>query len=93
MKTCTREITYKGTFFSIDDVNFSINEMKKTMMTSPRKKSDSIYQIHYFISLELQDTKKIKFWIESKASFEDYFMLCEFFTSAIMLCPEKLNFK
>lgn len=91
--TCPRDILYKGTLISFDDADFNINEIVKITMTSPRKKSDSIYPTHYFISFELQDMTKIKFWIGSESSFADYSKLCDFIASSMMSSPKKLNFK
>lgn len=91
-RTCPKSITYMGTFIMVDNNRFCLNEIMEIKMTSPRKKSNSIYPTQYFLCIEPKDGKKIRYWLGSESSFHEYSELCSFVADSMITFSEKFRF-
>lgn len=86
------EITYCGTFISVNQNNFSKSQIAGIRMSSPRKRKDGILPQQYFLRIELIDGDKFRFWLGSRASFAAYSLLCSFMESTVVDCPAKIQY-
>lgn len=91
-KTCPRNITYIGTFIVIDHNHYRLNEITEVKMTSPRKKSNSIYPTQYFLCIELNNGTRVRYWLGSESSFSEYSELCRFVSDSMMIFAEKFKY-
>lgn len=90
--TCPKNITYVGTFIIVDNHSFHLNNIIKVKMTSPRKRSTSIYPTQYFLYFEKNDGTRVRYWLGSESSFSEYSELCNFIADSLIIYSKKLKF-
>lgn len=92
IKLCPKTVKTDGNALWIGTVYFSFTGISAVTMTSPRKESDSIFPVQYWLTVK-QNGEKHKFWLGSQASFGEYRQLCAVMEQAFVMRPGLLHFK
>lgn len=66
--------------------------IEKIRLTSPRKKSSSIFPVQRYIYVSANGMTK-KYWLGSEVSFRAYGSLCRSLELSMVLHPSKLRYK
>ncbi len=90
-KIGAEKISIDGEHLRIDGRYYSYLGIQKIRLTSPRKKSSSIFQTHRYLYI-LDGEGKRKYWLGSEASFDEYDRLCKSLERAMVSYPEKLEY-
>lgn len=92
IKRCPESIRVGGNAVWVGEKYFSYTSVSDISMTSPRKKSDSIYPVQYWMTIK-ENGEKYKYWLGSQASYGEYRHLCKIFEQALLMYPNKLRYK
>lgn len=91
-KFCPQTIRIGGDALWVDGEYFSYLALSYISMTSPRKESDSIFPVQYWITIK-SNGKKYKYWLGSQASYGEYRELCKNLEQALVMRSNKLRYK
>lgn len=91
-KRCPQYIELVGEHLMIGENHFMVTDVEKVTITSPDRKSNSIYPVQRYIIINT-DTQKYKFWLGSESSMdvETYRIICGYFRYAFIEYPSKLK--
>ena len=89
-KLFPEKIEISGEHLYIGGEHFTLTGIDCAVLTSPRKKSDSIYPVQYY--LKIKDGGKVhKYWLGSSLLCENYYgELCKEMSRAFAMFPKKL---
>lgn len=92
-KLFPEKIEISGEHLYIGDEHFTLASIDYAKLTSPRKKSDSIYPVQYY--LKIRDGEKLhKYWLGSSLLCQScYNDLCAEMSKAFAMYPKKLIIK
>ena len=92
-KLFPEKIEISGEHLYIGEEHFTLTGIDRAVLTSPRKKSDSIYPVQYY--LKIKDGGKVhKYWLGSSLLCENYYgELCKAMSKAFVMFPKKLVIK
>lgn len=92
-KLFPEKIEISGDHLYIGEEYFTLTGIERAVLTSPRKKSDSIYPVQYY--LKIKDGGKVhKYWLGSSLLCENYYGdLCKEMSKAFAMFPKKLVIK
>lgn len=92
-KLFPEKIEISGEHLYIGEEHFTLTGIDRAVLTSPRKKSDSIYPVQYY--LKIKDGGKVhKYWLGSSLLCENYYGdLCKAMSKAFAMFPKKLVIK
>lgn len=87
------KIEISGEHLYIGEDHFTLVGIDSAILTSPRKKNDSIYPVQYY--LKIKDGGKVhKYWLGSSLMCRNYYSnFCEEFSKAFAMYPKKLFIK
>lgn len=93
-KRCPDFIEFKGEHFMVGNKHFIVSDIDSLAMTSPDRKSSSIYPVQRYMII-VSHTEKYKYWLGSEASMPvtEYKKICAFIRQAFIYYPAKLEFK
>lgn len=92
-KLFPEKIEISGEHLYIGEDHFTLTGIDCAVLTSPRKKSDSIYPVQYY--LKIRDGGKVhKYWLGSSLLCENYYgEFCKEMSKAFAMFPKKLVIK
>lgn len=92
-KLFPEKIEISGEHLYIGEDHFTLTGIDYAVLTSPRKKSDSIYPVQYY--LKIKDGGKVhKYWLGSSLLCENYYdEFCKEMSKAFAMFPKKLVIK
>ena len=92
-KLFPEKIEISGEHLYIGEDHFTLTGIDCAVLTSPRKKSDSIYPVQYY--LKIKDGGKVhKYWLGSSLLCENYYdEFCKEMSKAFAMFPKKLVIK
>lgn len=92
-KLFPEKIKISGEHLYIGEDHFTLTGIDCAVLTSPRKKSDSIYPVQYY--LKIKDGGKVhKYWLGSSLLCENYYdEFCKEMSKAFAMFPKKLVIK
>lgn len=87
------KIEISGEHLYVGDEHFTLTSIDYAKLTSPRKKSDSIYPVQYY--LKIRDGGKVhKYWLGSSLLCQNYYgNFCDSMSRAFAMYPKKLIIK
>lgn len=91
-RICAGRIMIDGDHLRIGEQYYSYSGIERICLTSPRKKSDSIFPVQRYMYVSADGRKK-KYWLGSEASFGAYESLCQSLEKGMVLAPNKLKYK
>ena len=89
---CAERIVTDGEHLTIGGDYYSYAYIEKIRLTSPRKKSSSIFPVQRYIYVSANGMTK-KYWLGSEVSFRAYGGLCRSLELSMVLHPSKLRYK
>lgn len=89
---CAERIVTDGEHLTIGGDYYSYAYIEKIRLTSPRKKSSSIFPVQRYIYVSANGMTK-KYWLGSEVSFRAYGSLCRSLELSMVLHPSKLRYK
>lgn len=92
-KLFPEKIEISGEHLYIGEDHFTLAAIDCAKLTSPRKKSDSIYPVQYY--LKIRDGGKVhKYWLGSSLLCQNYYgHFCEKMSKVFVMYPKKLSMK
>ena len=92
-KLFPEKIELSGEHLYIGEEHFTLTGIDCAVLTSPRKKTDSIYPVQYY--LKIKDGGKVhKYWLGSSLLCENYYgELCKEMSRAFAMFPKKMVIK
>lgn len=87
---CAEKIIIGKSYLQIHDRTYSYSYIRQLYLTSPRKKSSSIFPVQRYMYLTTLEGKR-KYWLGSEASFGEYHRLCASLEQALISSPDKLK--
>lgn len=92
-KRCPQYIELVGEHLMIGENHFMVPDVEKAIITSPDRKSNSIYPVQRYIIIKT-DIQKYKFWLGSESSMdlETYKIICGYLRYTFIEYPSKLKF-
>ncbi len=90
-RICAEKIVIDGEGMRVGGQYYSYLGIQKVRMTSPRKRSSSIFQTQRYLYIFADDQRK-KYWLGSEASFDAYGRLCRSLEQAMVSFPDKLKY-
>lgn len=91
LKRCPESIRISGNAMWVGEKYFPYIGVSYISMTSPRKKSDSIFPVQYWMTIK-ENGEKHKYWLGSQASYGEYRELCKILEQALIMRPNKLKY-
>lgn len=92
MKRCPKSIRIEGDAMWVGEKYFPYIGVAYISMTSPRKKSDSIFPVQYWMTIK-ENGEKHRYWLGSQASYGEYREICKILERALIMRPDKLKYK
>ncbi len=89
---CAERIVTDGEHLTVGEDYYSYSCIKKIRMTSPRKKSGSIFPVQRYMYVSANGTTK-KYWLGSEVSFRAYESLCRSLELSMVSNPSRLKYK
>lgn len=90
-ETCPGHIVITSDRFFVGGQSYSYSSVSQVRLTSPRKKSSSIYAVQHYMWIKKDGVKK-KYWMGSDNSYGYYRQLCECLEEAFFAYPGKIQY-
>ncbi|MCI8940700.1 MAG: hypothetical protein HFH12_12045 [Dorea sp.] len=90
-RICAERIIIDGNSLQVNGKVYPYSAVRTLEMTSPRKVSDSIFPVQYYMYIVTAEEKK-KYWIGSAVSFPSYEIMCRRMEQAMIYYPDKLKY-
>lgn len=90
-RICAERIIIDGDRLRIGEKCYSYASIEKLQLTSPRRRSDSIFPVQRYMRVSAGGGTE-KYWLGSEASFGSYEELCQSLERGMVLTPNKLKF-
>lgn len=90
-RKCAERLVIDGDGLQVNGKVYSYSAVRKIKMTSPRKTSDSIFPVQYYLYIETMEEKKT-YWLGSAVTFPSYEKMCRNLEQAMVYHPHKLRY-
>lgn len=91
-RNCAERIVIEGNHLKVGEQYYSYAGIERIRLTSPRKRSDSIFPLQRYLYISADGRTK-KYWLGSEASFGAYEELCHSLERGMVMTPNKLKYK
>lgn len=90
-ETCPGHIVITSDRFFVGGQSYSYASVSQIRLTSPRKKSSSIYAVQHYMWIKKDGVRK-KYWMGSDNSYGHYRQLCQCLEEAFFAYPGKIQY-
>lgn len=92
MKCCPEVIRIGGNAMWVGEKYVPYIGVASIRMTSPRKESDSVFPVQYWMTIK-ENGEKHRYYLGSQASYGEYRELCNSLEQALIMRPDKLKYR